>query len=221
MQIYMTRLDFTYDLDKDVENFMRGARSKNSYSSKSTKLQQLYIDRHGASYNEDTVREFITAYTAETSFNPSEAIQKIEEGWQPIERDFFARCETIFGISYPAPKIQVYLTTNARCTYSITAGYFFVYPNAKSPNMILMHELLHFYTWEVFYAELEASGVTPERYNDVKESLTDLLNTEFADLIAGAVDEGYPQHAEMRANVRKLWLSTKDIRKTVLGALSN
>lgn len=215
----MTTLEFSYDLDKDVDNFLRGTRSKNS--SKPTKLQQLYIDKHGSAYSEDLVREFIKSYIAETEFNPDEAIQKIENDWRPIEQNFLSRCNTIFGTTYPASTIKVYLSTNARCTYRIKDGYFFFYVQAKSPNMVLMHELLHFYTWEVFHAELEASGVTPERYNDIKESLTDLLNTEFVDLMDGAVDEGYPQHAQMRAHVRKLWLDTRDMRRTVLGVLSN
>ncbi len=79
-----------------------------------------------------------------------------------------------------------------------------------------MHELLHFYTWHVFHDDFITSGKTEAQYNDIKESLTELLNIEFIDLMEGAHDDGYPQHAEMREKVKNLWNETKDIRKVVL-----
>ena len=76
-----------------------------------------------------------------------------------------------------------------------------------------MHELLHFWTWWVFYDEVESGRMTKECYNDVKESLTELLNIEFRDLLDGAHDDGYPQHQEMRAIVGKTWVQTRDIKQ--------
>ncbi len=79
-----------------------------------------------------------------------------------------------------------------------------------------MHELLHFYTWQTLHDELVGQGIDEKRYNDVKESLTELLNIEYADLMGGTIDDGYAQHAEMRKKVRELWLATKDLRGTIL-----
>lgn len=214
----MTTLEFAYDFDKDVENFLRGTRSVNS--AKPTKLQRAYIDKNGPDYNEELVRWFIREYIQESGFDAEAAVRAIEGKWRPIEDDFFRRIEEIFGISYPASKITVYITTNGRCTYRIEDGYFFVYANTNYPNMTIMHELLHFYTWEAFHTELEGKGVTPEQYNAVKESLTELLNSEFADLMGEAHDDGYTQHAEMRKEVAQRWSETKDMRRTVFGALS-
>lgn len=217
----MTRLAFAYDFDKDVENFLRGTQAKNS--SKPTKLQRAYIEKHGQVYSEETVREFIRSYIQESGFNAEETIRRVENGWRPIEREYFSRLENIFGIKYPAETIQVYITTNGRCTYRIEDGYFFVYANpgaSNTPNQVIMHELFHFYTWEAFHEELKEQGVSDEKYNDMKESLTELLNIEFADLMVGAHDSGYPQHAEMRQKVRDLWLATRDMHRTVLGILA-
>jgi hypothetical protein len=83
-----------------------------------------------------------------------------------------------------------------------------------------MHELLHFYTWHALHDDLIAVGIDENQYNDIKESLTILLNTEFADLMDGAQDDGYPQHAEMRQKVQELWRSSKDIRKVAFGVFS-
>ncbi|MDP2655261.1 MAG: hypothetical protein Q8P17_01735 [bacterium] len=221
----MTKLWFAYDLDKDVENFIKGAHSQNN--SKPTKLQQTYIDKHGTVYAEDTIRTFLQDYIQTSGFDASATVQRVEREWRKIETVFFERVEKMFGIVYPVPEIGVYISTNSRCAYNIEKGYFFVSSVRSSSsmlllssNMILMHELLHFYTWQAFYSRLKQFGVDDSRYNDVKESLTELLNIEFADLMPEAHDEGYPQHAEMRQVVRKSWLATKDIRRTVLDALS-
>ncbi|OGZ38587.1 MAG: hypothetical protein A3F21_01165 [Candidatus Portnoybacteria bacterium RIFCSPLOWO2_01_FULL_38_39] len=74
-----------------------------------------------------------------------------------------------------------------------------------------MHELLHFYTRHAFGKKLLDEGLSKLAYNDAKESLTELLNLEFPDLLNGKSDNGYPQHKEMREKVRALWLKQKDI----------
>jgi hypothetical protein len=63
-----------------------------------------------------------------------------------------------------------------------------------------MHELLHFYT----HRKYDSLGLEGKKFNDIKESLTVLLNTEFADLMSGANDSGYPQHKEMRESIIKM-----------------
>lgn len=214
----MTRLRFAYDLNKDVENFLQGTRSKNN--PKPTKLQQAYLDMYGPVYSEESVRAFLSVHNQTTDFDGLESAQRVEQDWRKIEEVFFKRAEEMFGISFPISEISVYVSTNGRSTYNVEGGYFFVYAGASSTNRIIMHELLHFYTQNAFRTRLEQLGVDANRYNDVKESLTELLNVEFVDLMDGAHDEGYPQHAEMRQIVRASWMATKDVWRTILDALS-
>lgn len=75
------------------------------------------------------------------------------------------------------------LAMNSRCTYHIPNKYIFVYHNSKSANQTIMHELFHFYTWHVFQNKLNNIVIPKEKYNDIKESLTELLNLEFSDLM--------------------------------------
>jgi len=84
-------------------------------------------------------------------------------------------------------------------------------------NRNIAHELLHFYTWYAFSEELEKKGVSKEKYNDVKESLTEVLNTDFSDLLR-EIDTGYPQHHDLRIQVkhmRGMGKSIKDIFLTL------
>lgn len=77
-----------------------------------------------------------------------------------------------------------------------------------------MHELFHFYTWQAFHKTLK-KGFSEERYNDIKESLTELFNLEFADLMGGAKDKGYAQHKAMRDKIRAIWTKNKNIKNLV------
>ncbi len=215
----MTNLEFKYDLDKDVDNFIAGTRARNN--ALPTKLQQSYIDKHGPNYTENMVRKFLESFISQTGLDTTKSLESINQNWRKIEKPFIARMEQIFNISYPASKITTYLTTNQRCTYNIQDNYFFVYFASKFTNGIIMHELFHFYTWHAFHDELTEVGVDENQYNDLKESLTELLNIEFVDLMEGAHDQGYPQHTNMRKTVRETWNETKNIKKVVASCLKD
>jgi hypothetical protein len=73
-----------------------------------------------------------------------------------------------------------------------------------------MHELWHFYTWYKFGKQI-MKNKGPQKYNDAKEALTVLLNSECADLMDGEIDLGYPQHQQLRDIAIEKWKKTKDI----------
>ncbi len=76
-----------------------------------------------------------------------------------------------------------------------------------------MHEYWHLYTWYKFGVIWEEK-LGKQKYNDIKESLTVLLNIECKDLFPeNKKDIGYPQHQELREKIIKIWNETKDIDK--------
>lgn len=211
-------LSFSYNLDKDVENFLKAAKSVNN--PKPTKLQNLYIEKLGTSFEASKVKKFIESYTKKNDIDVVARVKAIKNSWLSIEDEFIRKVEKIFGIQYPKKVIEVFLTTNSRCTYNVQAGYFFVNLQSEHTNAIIMHELFHFYTWQVFHKDLESKGVSEEQYNDIKESLTELLNLEFADLMSGAEDKGYARHRNMRAKIKEVWAKNKDIGNLVQACVS-
>jgi hypothetical protein len=216
----MPIVKFLYDLDKDVINFINSTHSTNN--NRPTRLQQEYINVYGTNYTQVDVRKFLSKYIKQLDITTDEYVDHIEKKWRKIEQIYMNRLNHLFNMSYPASLLQAYLATNQRCTYNIPSGYFFVYMFSKSTNHIIMHELLHFYTWHAFHDEVFMdAGVSETTYNDVKESLTEILNIDFTDLMDGKQDGGYTQHVEMRKKVRDLWNKTKDIRKVVFGLLSS
>ncbi len=203
------KIVFSYDLNKDVENIINGTKSVNS--KKPTKFQNLFTEKYGDNFEKEKVKTFIEEQDKVNGFDANKEIVAIEERWKIVEPIFIERVEKIFGISYPVSIITVYLTHNERCTYSIENNYFFVRIGSQFSNNTIMHELFHFYTWYAFGKKSLDEGLPKLVYNDVNESLTELLNLEFSDLMNGKLDKGYPQHQEMRQKIPAIWSENKDI----------
>src|SRR3989338_4912419 len=203
------KLHFSYNIEKDIENFINGTRAVNS--KKPTKFQTSFSEKYGDNFEKEKIKTFIEEQDKINNFDASKEIVATEERWKIIEPIFIERVEKIFGISYPAPIITVYLTHNERCTYNIEENYFFVKIGSEFSNNTVIHELLHFYTWYALGKKLLDDGLSKLAYNDVKESLTEILNLGFSDLLGGKLDGGYPQHQEMRQKIRNLWRDKKSI----------
>lgn len=206
--IYGMKLEFSYDLERDVENFIKSFSSTNN--SEKTVFQNLYLKEYGHDVTPNQVRVFILDYIHSQGINTNSILKSIALTWQHIETRFIRKIEDVFDYNSDAI-IRVYLTTNNRCTYNFDKGYFFVYMYAPHPNSIIMHELFHFYTGYISKARQLLSSPSRENYNDLKESLTELLNVEFSEFMMGTVDKGYPQHQALREQVRSLWFSHKNI----------
>lgn len=203
------KIVFSYNIDKDIENIINGTRAVNS--KKPTKFQNQFTEKYGDNFQKEKVKTFIEELDKINDFDANKEIVATGERWKIAEPIFIERVEKIFGISYPTPIITVYLTHNERCTYNIEENYFFVKISSEFSNNTIMHELLHFYTWHAFGKKLLDDGLSKLAYNDVKESLTEILNLEFSDLMGGKLDSGYPQHQEMRQKIRNLWRDKKSI----------
>jgi len=204
------KLQFEYDIDMDVKNIMKGKRSVNN--KKPTRFQNLIADECGEDFDDEDAKIFIKKYVENDDVDVSSEIDRFEKEWKRVESDFTERVEKMFGMSYPSPVVTVYLSHNQRSTYNIAEDYFFVMIGSQISNQVVMHELLHFYTWHAFGKKFIDDGLSKSRYNEVKESLTELLNVEFSDLMDGEIDKGYPQHTVMREKVREMWLEKKDVR---------
>lgn len=203
------KLHFAYNIEKDIENFIKGTNATNS--KRPTKFQISFSEKYGDNFEAEKVKAFIEEQDKVNSFDANKEIVAVEARWKIAGPIFIERVEKIFGISYPSPIITVYLTHNERCTYNIEQNYFFVRIGSEFSNNTIMHELLHFYTWHAFGEKLLDEGLSKLAYNDIKESLTELLNLEFSDLMNGKRDEGYPQHQEMRAMIKESWLVERKI----------
>ncbi len=193
----MNNVSIKYDIEKDIENFFIVSRSINSL--KTTKLNKEYQDIYGEDVNEVKVKEFLQSKINDFSTNFEKKSKDFETLWAPLEKSFFAKCEELFDIKIPVP-ITGYITLNERCGYNWEKSYFFVSYFSKQPTATIMHELLHFYTHRKF----ENDFTDKRSFNEIKEALTVLLNTEFKELMGEFVDLGYEQHQDLRKEILKM-----------------
>lgn len=203
---------FEYNQDKDIWCLLNKGKSSIN-SPYPTKIYEELVKYFGENPIKSNAITFIEKYFSNNNINKNEIIYKYQRDWDIISDEYQKIAEKIFGISLSA-NINAYLTINNRCPYNIKDNYFFVsIPDELHLRKIVMHELLHFYTWYKFGVIWE-DKIGKEEYNEIKESLTILLNVECKDLLPeGIIDKGYPQHKELRKKIISLWKETKDIDK--------
>jgi len=209
-KIIMT-LSFNYNQDKDVWCLLNKGKSSNN-SPQPTKVYESLVAKYGDNPSEIDTKSFIDFYFTENNVSIERCIEKYLADWQLVSDEYHKRAKNIFGTELPED-ICAYLTINNRNPYSIADSMFYVSVPRETIRKTIMHELWHFYTWYGLGVDQETK-LGKEKYNELKESLTVLLNVECGDLLPdGVVDEGYPQHQALRKNISELWSTHKDIKQ--------
>ncbi len=200
---------FDYSKDKDVWCLLNKGKSSNN-NPNPTKVYELLTAKCGKSPTEENTSSFIDMYLAENDASIKAYVAKYTEEWSLVSDEYHKRAEAVFGVSLPQD-VTAYLTINNRNPYSITDDLFYVTVPRDTVRKTVMHELWHFYTWYGLGTNQEEI-LGKQKYNDLKEALTVLLNIECADLLPeGISDEGYPQHQELRKSILDIWKTEKYI----------
>lgn len=212
------KLKFEYSKEKDIWCLLNKGKNSNN-SPLPTKVYSEFVSTFGENLDEKSASQFIDQYLKAHNFNVAERLESYQNDFVLVSKEFEKIAERIFGVSLEN-EVTVYLTINNRCPYSVEENWFFVSISQDSPIKIIMHELWHFYTWHgLGITEEEKIGV--EKYNDLKEALTVLLNVECKQLLPeGVEDRGYPQHAELREKILEFWKEKPNI-DYVWGCLNN
>ena len=205
------KVQFQYDKEKDIWCLLnKGKNSSNSQNP--TKQYEQLVTEYGKNPTIENVSNFIEKYRADNNLDIQQYIETYQKDWDVVANEFQKKAEGIFGVSLPE-NIIGYLTVNSRCPYSIENNYFFVAIPTTSSRRTTMHELWHFYTWYGLGIEQEQK-LGKQKYNDIKEALTVLLNIECKDLLPdGIVDSGYPQHQELRQQMAEFWSKDRNIKR--------
>ncbi len=204
------KIEIVYDRERDIVNILQTTQSKNS--SKLTSIQSLYVEQYSDQFTKRELQQFLNRYFADNAVDINEEVARIQDGWDKIKVQSIKKLNKLFDLNLNE-ELTAFVTTDSRCTYNTDHGYFFVSftSTSNSPNLIILHELLHFYTKEKYYDRLKEQGVSDKAYNDIKESLSVLLNIEFQDVLKGEQDKGYSQHQEMRRFIKEKHAINPDI----------
>jgi hypothetical protein len=204
------QVNFTYNKDKDIWCLLNKGKSSNNSQNSTKQYEQLVVD-FGDNPTEENVSVFIDKYITENNIDVQNRANKFQKDWGSISAEFQKRAEEIFNTPLPND-LTAYLTINSRCPYSIQGNFFYVSIQSSQARRTAMHELWHFYTWYGLGADQEEK-IGKQKYNDLKEALTVLLNVECEDLLPeGVIDTGYPQHQEIREKILQYWEKEKNIK---------
>lgn len=188
-------LVFLYEGEKEFLNLQAGNRSLNRshQSDFSKQLEDSGVDINSPESVTEKCREIIS----KKGLDVAGKIQFFTKKWEGVEQEAFERLGRLFETDKDPTEITAYLSLNERCSYNSQEGYFFINIFSQEPIMVCLHEILHFFTHK--FIKLD---ISPQHYNNYKESLTVLLNLEFADLTEHE-DRGYPQHKKIRDYITK------------------
>lgn len=202
---------FEYNREKDVWcilNYGKGSLN----SSQQTKQYQELVNLYGENPKVEIVSKFIDNYLVNNYIDVQKNTLQHQTDWNNVAQQYQKRAESIFGVVLPKD-VTAYLTINNRSPYSIQEDWFFVNAGGFSSIKTVMHELWHFYTWYK-YGFVWEQKIGKQKYNDIKEALTVLLNEECKDLLPeGVIDSGYPQHQELRRKIVDIWNKEKNMDK--------
>ncbi|MFA6295306.1 MAG: hypothetical protein WC666_02680 [Candidatus Paceibacterota bacterium] len=203
------KVNFSYNEDKDIDCLLsKGGGSQNQPGSK-TKTYEALLAYTSDLGNREIVSEFVRKFIRDNKLDPQRDVLTIQKNWDSIGERFEKCAERVFGVSI-MDTISAYLTITGRFPYRLDERYFYVSARKTNVNAVAMHELWHFYTWHKFGREVERK-IGMEKYNDIKEALTVLLNIECSELMCGEIDKGYPQHQELRNKITDIWNKNKDV----------
>lgn len=207
----MVEVNFDYNVDKDVENFIIAKTAVGSKDNPS-KRQIQYENIYGSTIDKEKIKKFIIDFLEERKIDTTEIIKKIEKEWAPVNNEFFQRAETIFKIKLPVQTVTAFLTINDRCGYSPEQYYFFLNLLTRSPKKICAHEIFHFFFHYRFEKKLKKEvGLTPQEFYDLKESFNEILNLEFFDLLDAKDNPNTDFQIPIRQKIVTLWQKNPDI----------
>lgn len=198
---------FKYNPKKEFDNFRNTSTSINH--PEPTEIFKAYLKKY-KKLEPQLVVLFAEEYLNGKQINIQKIKEEIETNWQKISQQFFTKADKIFKNSLPVNKITAYLTIDSRCSYNFEKGYFFIHLYPNLTNKTIMHELWHWYFWYNGGRGIKEK-FGQKIFNDIKESLTVLLNIEFADLLGETRDKGYPQHQSLREKIIEHYNQTKNV----------
>ncbi len=142
-------------------------------------------------------------------------INSLEKSWRYVEKEYF---EALAGITQKpifSKNFGCFWTTGFMCPYNQKEKWFMVSLWHSTPSSIttICHEILHLQFLYYYEDLLKKKGLKNNQIEDLKESLTFLLNEPEFDEIVLVQDGGYPEHNELRKKLKSIWQKERNFEK--------
>lgn len=224
----MSYVKISYSVEADAKNWLRIWNKQKSTFGISQKYVIDFIPKElRVSLGKKTEEQklvSITAYLKEQKTlisylkNEADALQLF---WNKYEAAYIKVLEKttekkIFGTS-----ISVQLTSASLCPYDEKHNWFMVsgYGSLGAQITTIAHETMHLQFIHWYKTVCFAEGLSPQQFEDLKESLTVLLNADEFSKIIVCPDRGYERHIKFRKKIEIVWkkkLSFEQFLKKVI-----
>jgi len=220
----MIRIKFDYNLKKDAWSWVLIAKDKNMWGlnwrdqiaqipdellkkiekasvSRAKKIVESYIEKNAKKEYKNKVMHF--------------EMYALKKSWSMVEKKYFEVLTNIMQKPIFTDEIGCYFTTGLVCPDNEKENWFMVSMWHSIPFSIttICHEILHLQFLHYYKDYLKKNELNNEQIEDLKESLTFLLNeSEFYDVILSQ-DSGYPEHQDLRKKLKNIWQKEKDFQK--------
>lgn len=210
----MAEVEFKFDISRDAKNYWETANSSKHWGYDFSKDLRPNIIKmlRGKKWDKSTQDE-IYNLLKENYKNDEKELDKrlnlIKKDWKKVEKEYFRRLAKITKHPIYTKKFTAIVTTIGRCPYFPSENAFMIQIfGSPSKRLTIAHEIMHL-QFIHYYQEKLRGILTPDKFQDLKEALTVLLNVGFSDLIKNK-DLGYPSHEKLRAFIEKEWKKDPD-----------
>ncbi len=219
----MSKVNFNYDINKDVWSWALIAKDKNMWGLNwRDQIAQIpdelleKIEKADFSYAQKIVEEYISndpkkEYKNEVMYSE---MQTLEKSWRIVEKKYFKTLSEIMQKPIFLDVINCYFTTGFVCIDNDEDNWFMVSMWHSIPFSIttICHEIMHLQFLHDSKDYLEEKGSQDSQIEDLKESLTFLLNELEFDKIILCQDAGYPEHDSLRNKLKNIWREDKNFQ---------
>lgn len=221
----MAIVEFKFDKEKDLKNIWETANQINiyGYNFKKGLTSNILQICKGKKYEKIKPKLKKTMNYTHKNLLCKEVTEAYNKCWKKIEKEYFKRLEKITRNKFSFKKVNAYLTTAGRCPYDPDKNHpsFFVnfFINIPGAMETAGHELMHICLHNSPYWKNTEKQIGKEKTHELKEALTELLNSEFRDLWI-IEDRGYPNHKNLRKFIKEQWKTKKDFNVLVNNSIN-
>jgi hypothetical protein len=222
----MIRLNFDYDIKKDAWSWVVIAKDKNLWGLNwRNEIGHIpdelleKIEKASFSRAQKIVKEYIQKRPTKQYRNKVMLyeMESLEKSWRTIEKKYFEILSKITNKPIFRNFFYCYLTTGLVCPDNEKENWFMVSMWHSTPFSIttICHEIMHHQFLYHYKDYLKKKGLKNNQIEDLKESLTFLLNEPEFNKIILCQDSGYPEHLKLRKKLKNIWLKNKNFQNLI------
>jgi len=222
----MIKVNFNYNLKKDAWSWVLIAKDKDMWGLNwRDQIVQIpdellvKIEKVSFSHAQKIIEDCIEKDPKKEYKNKVmySEIQALEKSWRMVEKKYFRILSKITQRPIFTDKFNCYFTTGFVCPDNEKENWFMVsmWHSIAFSITTICHEIMHLQFLHNYKKYLRNKGLKKDQIEDLKESLTFLLNEQdFSDIIL-CDDLGYPDHYKLRNKLQKIWHREKNFQKFI------